>query len=618
MEISEIKSRLTLKEVLYYYGLKPDKHLRLHCPFHDDKTPSLQVYYKTQTCYCFSTNCKTHGKSLDVIDFIMYMENITKHEAIKKAKELLSAVEGTGNVNPAVELTKTAVLTKMFTYFKNAVHNSKPAQEYLAKRSLLGLIGSDTLSVGFNTGQFHHGKRKDEALIKSCLHVGLLSIHDKKGRTGNTAYRPFAKGCMSFPLKNRAGQITGLYFRSITNDKDQRHFYLKERKGLYPNYPSRETKKLILTESIIDAASLLQNPEITNKYVVLALYGTNGFTSEHMEAIKELSQLEEIIFFLNGDAAGQKATVKHASQLRLLNADLRITQVEMPENEDVNSLLVAHSPEVLTHLLGERKLLFSNEAESLGRQTNESQPLQTSDRKPHTSKLNTENPQKLIYSSKSATYTILGGLGKGLDNMKITLQVENVKRKKSRGKLDLYEDKQIEKFSRDLAEKLQISVERIEEDLFELTDLLETYREKRAASNEKKEVAQNSLTTKDRKQLESFAKRENLIAQINDLLGKTGIVGEEHNRIFLFLIALSHKLPSPLHALIQGSSGSGKTRLLKQISDCMPEESVTKLTRVSDKVLYNYPEDYFTNRSRIYSLWVTQLLVSANQSKCKS
>jgi len=66
MEITDIKSHLTLARVLQHYNLKPDKNLRLHCPFHEDKTPSLQVYYKTHTCYCFSSNCKTHGKSLDV------------------------------------------------------------------------------------------------------------------------------------------------------------------------------------------------------------------------------------------------------------------------------------------------------------------------------------------------------------------------------------------------------------------------------------------------------------------------------------------------------------------------------------------------------------------------
>ncbi len=78
MEIPEIKTRLTLSEVLKHYNLKPDKNLRLHCPFHEDKTPSLQVYYKTHTSYCFSSNCKTHGKSLDVIDFIMHKEDCSK------------------------------------------------------------------------------------------------------------------------------------------------------------------------------------------------------------------------------------------------------------------------------------------------------------------------------------------------------------------------------------------------------------------------------------------------------------------------------------------------------------------------------------------------------------
>lgn len=57
MEISEIKQRLTLPMVLSYYGLKADKSHRINCPFHDDKTPSMQLYPKTQTAYCFSANC---------------------------------------------------------------------------------------------------------------------------------------------------------------------------------------------------------------------------------------------------------------------------------------------------------------------------------------------------------------------------------------------------------------------------------------------------------------------------------------------------------------------------------------------------------------------------------
>ena len=141
MEIQEIKTQLTLATVLKHYNLKPDKNLRLNCPFHEDKSPSLQVYYKTHTAYCFSSNCKTHGKSLDVIDIIMHKENGTKAEAIKKAIEMINFKCSMVNENGTMKnnstcntkhltLSKSEILNTMFTYFKNAVHNSKPAQEY--------------------------------------------------------------------------------------------------------------------------------------------------------------------------------------------------------------------------------------------------------------------------------------------------------------------------------------------------------------------------------------------------------------------------------------------------------------------------------------------------------
>jgi len=69
-----------------------------------------------------------------------------------------------------------------------------------------------------------------------------------------------------------------------------------------------------------------------------------------------------------------------------------------------------------------------------------------------------------------------------------------------------------------------------------------------------------------------FLKRKDLIKEFNKLIGKAGITGEQENRLLLFVIASSYKMKETLHALIQGSSGSGKTRLLKIISEMMPEE----------------------------------------------
>ena len=608
MEIAELKQRLPLAQVLQHYGLKPDKHLRLHCPFHDDSTPSLQVYYKTHTAYCFSSNCKTHGKSLDVIDFVMYMENTGKHEAIEKCKTL---VNGTANKTLSAEqLTRVAVLTRMFTYFKNGVYNSRPAKEYISHRGL----DHTQVEIGFNTGQFHHGSRKEEALIQSCIGVGLLSLHDRAGRTGEASYRPFAKNCIVFALRNGGNQVSGLYFRSTINDSDARHFYLKDRQGLYPRYPAADTQRLIITESIIDAATLLQIPAITAQYRVLALYGTNGLTDEHITAIQNLPQLTEIILWLDGDEAGEKATAKHAQTLQELLPSVTITQVYTPAGEDINSLGQTHSDtQIFTDLLAARtapgsgaRLFVSTEIippapiannPALLKNKTGGAPPGAAPAVPPVSELDTVNPFKIRYSGAAAHYYVQGGITKASDHLKIMLVIESqASGVKARNKIDLYEDKQVEKLCKEVSEKLCLRKDLLEADLYRLTDLLEQHREREQSAQAGDTHAPPVLTIKERQEVEQFAKQPHLIKRLNELLGQAGIIGEERNRIFLLLIAASHKMPETLHALIQGSSGSGKTRLLKQITDCMPPESVTRLTRLSDKVLYNYPENYFVHR----------------------
>jgi DNA primase len=372
MEIQEIKSKLTLAQVLQHYGLKPDKNLRLCCPFHDDKTPSLQVYYKTHTAYCFSSNCKTHGKSMDTIDFVMHKENMDKHNALLKCAEIINYYEGKVNhqqkpivINQSSEnkwVPAAGFLQNMFTYFKNAVHNSKPAQEYLQQRGLDPL----KIEVGYNTAQFHHGNRKDDGLINNCVAVGLLAPWGTNTRQGGQAFKPFAKFCIVFALRNKSNQVAGFYFRSTVNDQEQKHFYLKDSTGLYPSYPNPETKKLIIAESIIDTASLLQIKAITDEYSLLAAYGTNRLNDEMQTAIIELKQLKEIIFAFDNDEAGNKAAAKYKEELQTLlsrpeagtGSAVTFTKIILP-NKDVNETLQTHSDaNIFTDLLNERTTDF--------------------------------------------------------------------------------------------------------------------------------------------------------------------------------------------------------------------------------------------------------------------
>ncbi|HET6243841.1 MAG TPA: CHC2 zinc finger domain-containing protein, partial [Bacteroidia bacterium] len=517
MEIPEIKQKLTLAEVIKHYGFKADKQNRINCPFHQDKTPSMQLYWKTHTAYCFSGNCKTHGKSLDVIDFIMHSESSTKAEAINKAKEMI-----TGTASPMEQLTRTAILTKMFTYFKNAVHNSKPAREYIEQRGL----DFTKLEIGYNSGQFHHGTRKDETLIKNCLEVGLLQDTGLVSRTGAKAFKPFAKFCIAFALRNRAGQVTGLYFRSTVNEQESKHFYLKDRSGLYPEHPKAGTKKLIIAESIIDTATLLQLEEITEEYSLLALYGTNGLTGEHITAIKDLQQLEEIIFCLNGDKAGIEAVKKHSLALQQLKPLVKIYNIEPPQGEDINSLLQGHQPEIFTELLNKKTFIFSNEKPQENKvQLKEKTAKNTENKAEPEEKqisLDTKNPFKIRYTSQTANYYIQGGISKVLDNMKVTLVVEHLASLlKSRNKVDLYEDRQVEKLCKEVAEKLSLRKDLLEADLYKLTDLLDEFRETELLQNKEGKEQEGEtiypLTTQERGQIETLLKKPKLIQKLGEL-----------------------------------------------------------------------------------------------------
>ncbi len=374
----------------------------------------MQVYAKTNTVYCFSTSCETHGKSLDVIDFIMHKEKCSKHEAIMKAKQMIQPQQ--------TDLPRIAVLTKIFKTFSNGLAYSKPAQEYLQSRHL----DRDKIAVGYNSGQFHYVNREDRDFVESCKRYGLLLDQGVKSRTGNTAYKPFGKNCIVFPLKNQAGQITSLYFRSVTETKNQKHYYLKNREGLYPSYPHETTRRLILTESIIDAATLITHYQAEKDTEVLTLYGTNGLTAEHRKVINELPELEEIILWMDGDEAGRAAIEKYAPALKTSHPKIAVTVIDTAEGEDINSLLEGHESSILAELLKNRRPYSSSEiAAQRTDATNKTRVQESKVSEPLIpgNQLDTTHPHCMIYRGRAAKYLIKGFRSTQLDSLKITVQI---------------------------------------------------------------------------------------------------------------------------------------------------------------------------------------------------
>ena len=181
-----------------------------------------------------------------------------------------------------------------------------------------------------------------------------------------------------------------------------------------------------------------------------------------------------------------------------------------------------------------------------------------------------------------------------MDSLKITLVCQSETGRKYRGKVELYEDKEIQKYCKAVASKLDLDSAILDMDLAVLTDFLEEYRE---SLNEEKAVA--SIATKSfeisaqaRGAAKQFLEEKDLFLRLHKLIGQSGIVGEENVRLCLLLVASSYKNEKPLHALIQGSSGSGKTLLLRKIMSFLPKMDAFIFTRVSDKSFYHAGDRY--------------------------
>lgn len=77
---AEIKSRLTLPEIVRYYGFRLNRHNRMPCPFHQGNDNNLGV--KDDFYHCFVCGCKG-----DQISFVQDYFGLSFQSAIQKINE---------------------------------------------------------------------------------------------------------------------------------------------------------------------------------------------------------------------------------------------------------------------------------------------------------------------------------------------------------------------------------------------------------------------------------------------------------------------------------------------------------------------------------------------------
>ncbi|MEO6303544.1 MAG: hypothetical protein ABIP51_10250 [Bacteroidia bacterium] len=205
---------------------------------------------------------------------------------------------------------------------------------------------------------------------------------------------------------------------------------------------------------------------------------------------------------------------------------------------------------------------------------------------------------KLAYPTNTGTYYILGELSVDLGTLKTSLYFEEAQSKrKHRTKLDLYDRNQLLGYAKSISEAEHMDINLIESELLKLTDLLELHREKQAEHEHgQRNKTVNLLPPEKEKEAIAFLSQPDLIQNIDKLIEASGVVGEENNRKMIFVIASTYKMPNPLHGLIQGGSGSGKTHLINAISELMPYEDILNMTRVTSKSFYHYKKDELVNK----------------------
>lgn len=205
--------------------------------------------------------------------------------------------------------------------------------------------------------------------------------------------------------------------------------------------------------------------------------------------------------------------------------------------------------------------------------------------------LNTSNPNNYEYTTKYLEIHILGGLKTNkLESLRVTISIQKPKEHNVlRHSIDLYNDNQIEKFTRKIAERLEIGTSVARRTLQELTKELENYRFLLIEEYEKQHQPYfKELTGAEEKQAIAFLKKPNLLNRTNELIGKSGVIGEEHNRQTMFLIFTSRKTNNPLHCISLGSSGVGKTHLQSKVSELIPEEDKVEITVLSANAFYYF------------------------------
>ena len=211
--------------------------------------------------------------------------------------------------------------------------------------------------------------------------------------------------------------------------------------------------------------------------------------------------------------------------------------------------------------------------------------------------LDLTNPDFITFKRENLEAEVIGGINtQVLTRFNILLKIAKRPQQSAsdvyRNNVDLYNENNVQHFIRQVQLKLKLDAVKITDFVYDLTERLEQYRKDKCTYIEEHYTVA-SPQPKVSKQVDKLLRSENLIEDLGQLLTQSGLASSRIG-MQLFLIALSSKLPTTTHAILQGNAEL-TSELIQSFSKVLPIEINRYKTSISDNVLYYAPDKNYWN-----------------------
>ena len=336
--MQDLKSRCDITDIVSsYVNLKRrGKNMVGLCPFHNEKSPSFNVYPENNSFYCFG--CGAGG---DVITFIRKIENLDYIEAVKMLADRVGLQMPEQGVDDSMSRLRQRVLEinrESARFFHSALLSpeGKPGLDYFARRRLpMKMIRHFGLGWAPESRFALVNHLRSKGYSEREMIAANVAVETRSGRAMDRFHAR-----VMFPIIDLRGNVVAFGGRILTNEKPKyintsdTPVYHKS-SGLFAmNFAKNalENDRIILAEGYMDVISL-HKAGIEN---AIASLGT-ALTAEQARIIARYAK--EVVICYDSDEAGQKAAQRAIPILR--GAGLLVRVMAVPGNKDPDEFINA-------------------------------------------------------------------------------------------------------------------------------------------------------------------------------------------------------------------------------------------------------------------------------------